>query len=60
MDLSSVPVIACGGAGHRSHFVDVAQKTDASAIAAGNIFHFTENSYPNFKDYLKSHGENFR
>ena len=60
IDLSHIPVIACGGAGHQSHFLEVAQKTNVSAIAAGNIFHFTENSYPNFKDFLKSHGENFR
>ena len=47
-----IPVIACGGAGDFYDFVDLAQKTDVSAIAAGNIFHFTELSYPRAKEIL--------
>lgn len=49
-----IPVIACGGAGHQRHFLDVYDKTAASAVAAGNIFHFKENAYPLTKAYLKS------
>lgn len=48
-----VPVIACGGAGHQSHFGKCFAETDASGIAAGNIFHFTENAYPRAKTYLR-------
>lgn len=48
-----VPVIACGGAGHQRQFLEVYQKTAASAVAAGNIFHFKENAYPLAKDFLK-------
>ncbi len=48
-----VPVIACGGAGHQRHFQEVFQKTTASAVAAGNIFHFKENAYPLAKQFLK-------
>ncbi len=55
-----LPVIACGGAGTMSDFVDVAKNTDVSAIAAGNIFHFTELSYPRSKALLKKSGLNFR
>lgn len=49
-----IPVIACGGAGHQSHFLRCFQETGASAVAAGNIFHFTENAYPRAKKYLRS------
>ncbi len=48
-----IPVIACGGAGHQRHFRDCFTKTAASAVAAGNIFHFTENAYPRAKTFLK-------
>jgi cyclase len=41
----NIPVIACGGAGEMSHFVDVLQNTSASAVAAGNIFNYSENAY---------------
>ena len=49
----AVPVIACGGAGHQRHFLEVFQKTQTSAVAAGNIFHFKENAYPLAKAFLK-------
>jgi len=55
-----LPVIACGGAGSSDDFVDLAKKTGVSAIAAGNIFHFTELSYPRAKILLKKEGLNFR
>lgn len=48
-----IPVIACGGAGHQSHFDECFEMTSASAVAAGNIFHFTENAYPRAKSYLR-------
>ncbi|MBU0467666.1 MAG: imidazole glycerol phosphate synthase cyclase subunit [Candidatus Omnitrophica bacterium] len=48
----SIPVIACGGAGCPGHFLEVAEKTNASAIAAGNFFHFTEHSPIVVKSYL--------
>lgn len=55
-----IPVIACGGAGEFSDFVSVASQTDVSAIAAGNIFHFTELAYPRAKEALVSAGINVR
>ena len=49
-----VPVVACGGAGHQRHFKSCFDETKASGVAAGNIFHFTENAYPNIKRYLRT------
>lgn len=49
-----IPVIACGGAGHVTHFRKCFQETRASGIAAGNIFHFTENAYPGAKRNLRT------
>jgi cyclase len=57
---SSLPVIACGGAGEMYDFVELAKQTKVSAIAAGNIFHFTERSYPRAKKLLKKEGINAR
>ena len=52
-NITSVPLIACGGAGHQSHFLKVFKETKTNAIAAGNIFHFKENAYPIAKNFLK-------
>ena len=57
---TKLPVIACGGAGTMDDFVELARKTKVSAIAAGNIFHFTELSYPRAKTLLKHNKLNFR
>lgn len=59
-DMLAVPLIACGGAGLQKHFLQCFQETNASAIAAGNIFHFTENAYPRAKDYLSKFNVNVR
>lgn len=48
-----IPVIVCGGAGTFSDFAEVLQQTQASAVAAGNIFNFTENAYIRAKKKLK-------
>lgn len=47
-----IPVIAMGGAGKWEDFEDVLLKTKASAVAAANIFHHSENSVYNVKKYL--------
>lgn len=57
---ASVPVIACGGAGDEFDFVDVANQTSVSGIAAGNYFHFTERSYPRLKKLMKEENINVR
>jgi cyclase len=52
VDAVDIPVIACGGAGHQRHFLECLRDSNASAVAAGNIFHFTENAYPRAKKFL--------
>lgn len=52
----NIPIIACGGAGGVEDFIELAKKTNVSAIAAGNIFHFTELAYPRAKEILISNG----
>ncbi len=56
----TIPVIACGGAGEDYDFVELAKMTEVSALAAGNIFHFTELSYPRIKKQLKEENINVR
>jgi imidazoleglycerol phosphate synthase cyclase subunit len=45
----SIPVIACGGVGRYEHFAFGALEGGAAAVAAANIFHFFELSYPHAK-----------
>lgn len=60
VEVSSVPIIACGGAGDYFDFLDIAEETNVSAIAAGNFFHFKERAYPKSKALLKREGINVR
>jgi cyclase len=43
-DSVSIPVIVCGGVGDFSHFSPGIIEGGASAVAAGNIFHYIEHS----------------
>ena len=52
----SIPVVACGGAGCFEDFEEVLSKTSASAVAAGNIFNFSENAYVRAKKQLVESG----
>lgn len=49
VDAVSIPVIACGGVGRYEHFAPGVLEGGASAVAAANIFHFFELSYPHAK-----------
>ena len=60
VDSFSIPVIACGGALEIMDFEDAATIKGISGIAAGNMFHFTENIYPRSKKKLKEKNLNFR
>jgi cyclase len=51
-----IPVIALGGAGSWEDFEEVLDKTRASAVAAANIFHHSENSVYNVKKHLFDKG----
>jgi len=55
-----IPVIASGGAGSFDHFVEGILEGKADAVAAANLFHFTEHSYPRAKKHLKAAGVNVR
>ena len=58
---TSLPLIACGGAGDPYDFLDLAEETCVSGLAAGNIFHFKERAYPRIKKILKAKfGDSFR
>lgn len=59
-DAVNIPVIACGGAGSERDFLQVLTKTPASAVAAGNFFHFKENAYPRLKFFLRGELEDIR
>lgn len=56
----NIPLIPCGGAGQFKDFKDLLNSTELTAVAAGNLFNFTERSYEKAKFYLKNEGFNFR
>ena len=51
----NVPVIASGGAGQKSHFLDVFTTGKADAALAASIFHYNEVPIPDLKQYLAQH-----
>jgi cyclase len=55
-----IPVVACGGVGDFSDFRAAIDDGHASAVAAGNVFHFTEHSYKRAKKHLKDRGYDVR
>lgn len=57
---TKIPIIACGGVGEFSDFAKGIEEGNADAVAAGNIFHFRELSYPLAKKFLKRKGLNTR
>ena len=56
----SIPVIAFGGVGKWEHFVEGIREGKADAVSAANIFHFTEHSTYNAKEFLVKSGLNVR
>ena len=57
---SSVPVIALSGVGELKHFVDAYNVNKDIALAAANIFHFTEQSVLNAKKFMLKNNVNTR
>lgn len=51
----SVPVIASGGAGEMTHFVDTFVQGNSDAALAASVFHFKEIGIPELKTYLDQH-----
>ncbi len=56
---STVPVIACGGAGHHEHMRDAFQR-NVSAVAVGSLFNFGDNNPIRAKAFLTNHGISFK
>jgi cyclase len=52
----SIPVIASGGAGTFTHFVEVFTAGKADAALAASIFHFSEHAIADLKTCLAGHG----
>ena len=50
----NIPIIASGGAGNTSHFVDVFKMGKADAALAASVFHFGEIPIPALKQTLKN------
>jgi cyclase len=55
-----IPIIALGGVGSFDHLVDGHRVSDNIALAAANIFHFTEQSVLNAKKHLSDNNVNVR
>lgn len=55
-DAVSIPVIASGGAGEYGHMAQAVLEGGASAVAAASIFHFTQATPLEAKDYLRGRG----
>lgn len=53
--ITSIPIIASGGAGNAKHFAEVFQKTNVDAALAASIFHFGEVPIPELKRELRTH-----
>jgi cyclase len=57
---ASIPVIAMGGVLTWNHLSEGISKAGANAVAAANIFHYTEHSTKKAKKHLLSEGFKFR
>lgn len=51
-----IPVIASGGAGNYEHMYQAVSSANASAVAAASIYHFTEQTPKEAKEYLQERG----
>lgn len=56
----NIPVIASGGAGTLQHLVDAINVGQASAVAVGSLFHFTDQSPIKARAFMKVAGVNVR
>ena len=55
-ELVNIPIIACGGAGTKQHFVDTFMFGKADAALAASVFHFGEIPILELKQELKRNG----
>ena len=54
--ITTIPIIASGGAGNAQHFAEVFEKTGVDAALAASIFHFGEVPIPQLKNELRTKG----
>ena len=54
--VTSIPVIASGGAGTYAHLLEALSVDGVRAVAAASMFHFTEQTPAGAKDYLRARG----
>jgi len=54
--ITSIPIIASGGAGNAQHFAEVFENTGVDAALAASIFHFGEVPIPKLKNELRTKG----
>ncbi len=59
-DIVSVPVIASGGAGKKTHFYDALTAGGADAALAASLFHYKELEIMDLKQYLREKGVSVR
>ena len=59
-DAVQIPVIACGGAGSWADFAEAFRRTNVDAVAAANIFHYSDQSVYLARQFLFEHGLNVR
>ena len=52
----NIPVIASGGAGKISHFIDAVQEAGVDAVLAASLFHFRQLRIRDLKEAMKHHG----
>ncbi len=55
-EASGLPVIASGGAGKLEHFYEAVTQGKAAAVLAASVFHFSEISIQQVKEYLAERG----
>jgi imidazole glycerol-phosphate synthase subunit HisF len=60
LNQSGIPIIAVGGAGSGHDFLNAFSNTTVDALAAGNMFHFSEHSVVALKSFLKNGGIDIR
>jgi imidazole glycerol-phosphate synthase subunit HisF len=60
LTFTTLPVIACGGAGNFMHLVDAYKKTDIGALAMASIYHFGDNNPVRARSYLKNQDINIK
>ncbi len=58
--LLTIPLVASGGAGSASHFLDVFQQADVSGALAASVFHTGTLAIPDLKAFLSDAGQEMR